>query len=81
MKRDGFPYLTATHDVENPHSGDVMRKLGMQYEYTYEEQWQPKNTMVTFRLYQLNFDNSNIRRYDKYWIVSKVHYIEEELRE
>lgn len=81
VKRDGFPYLTATHDVENPHSGDVMRKLGMQYEYTYEEQWQPKNTMVTFRLYQLNFDNSNIRRYDKYWIVSKVHYIEEELRE
>lgn len=81
VKRDGFPYITATHDVENPHSGDVMRRLGMCYEYTYEEQWQPKNTMVTFRLYQLNFDNSNIRRYDKYWIISKVHYIEEDLRQ
>ncbi len=81
VKSDGFPYITATHDVENSHSGDVMKNLGMHYEYTYKEHWQPKNTEVTFRLYQLNFGSDNVRRYDKYWIVSKVHYVEEDLRQ
>ena len=55
-----------------------MQQLGMHYEYTYEQQWQHRDTPVTFRLYQLNFDSSNIRRYDKYWIISGVHYVEEE---
>ena len=78
LREDGYSYITATHDVRNPHSGDLMRRLGMNYQYTYEEQWQPKDVPVTFRMYQLNFDNGSIRRYDRYWIISKVHYVEDE---
>ena len=33
-----------------------MRKIGMTYRYSYKEQWQPKNILVTFRMYQLNLD-------------------------
>lgn len=54
-RQQGLPYLTATHDVENPRSGAVMRKIGMVYRYSYQELWQPKNRQVVFRLYQLNF--------------------------
>ena len=38
----GFKYITATHDIKNIASGVVMKKLGMKYKYSYEEQWQPK---------------------------------------
>lgn len=55
IKKSGLPYITATHDVNNPRSGAVMQKLGMTYRYTYREQWQPKDIPVTFRMYQLNF--------------------------
>ena len=33
-----------------------MQNLGMKYQYTYEELWQPKNMPVVFRMYQLNLD-------------------------
>ena len=56
LRRDGAPYVTATHDRNNPRSGHVMRALGMLYCYSYEEQWQPKDFPVVFRLYQLNLD-------------------------
>ena len=36
VRRDGIPYLTATHDVRNPRSGRVMQRLGMRYQYSYE---------------------------------------------
>ena len=49
LKRTGAPYVTATHDVNNPRSGAVMRAVGMTYRYSYEELWQPKNRPVTFR--------------------------------
>lgn len=62
LKKDGFPYITATHDVENPRSGEVMKQLGMTYQYSYEEQWQPKDILVTFRMYQLNFDGGTYAR-------------------
>jgi RimJ/RimL family protein N-acetyltransferase len=55
IKNAGYTYITATHDVNNPRSGEVMKKLGMTYKYSYVEQWQPKDIPVTFRLYQLNF--------------------------
>ena len=54
MKEDGVPFVTATHDRENPGSGKVMQKLGMVYHYSYREQWQPKDISVVFRMYQLN---------------------------
>lgn len=37
LKEDGIPFITATHDKNNPRSGDVMRRLGMKYCYSYEE--------------------------------------------
>lgn len=37
LKRTGAPYVTATHDVNNPRSGAVMRAVGMTYRYSYEE--------------------------------------------
>ncbi len=76
VKQDGVPYITATHDVNNPRSGGVMRQLGMQYKYSYEELWQPKNFLVTFRMYQLNFAPGDGSVYQKYWQESPVHFVE-----
>lgn len=75
--RDGVPYITATHDVNNPRSGHVMRALGMRYRYTYLEQWQPKDIPVTFRMYQLNLDGDETRVYREYWERHPVHYVED----
>ena len=77
LAKDGIPYITATHDVNNPRSGGVMRRLGMKYQYSYEEQWMPKNIPVTFRMYQLNLDGKTDRVYKKYWNDSSVRFIEE----
>ena len=77
VKKDGLPYITATHDRNNPRSGNVMRKVGMKYCYSYEEQWQPKNFPVVFRMYQLNFDGNNDFVYQKYWNMYDNHFIEE----
>ncbi len=79
VKKDGLPYITATHDRENPRSGGVMKKAGMEYQYSYEEQWQPKDKAVTFRLYQLNLDGQKDRVYQKYWDDSCVHFVETDL--
>ena len=67
LRADGIPYITATHDRNNPRSGGVMQNLGMKYQYTYEELWQPKNMPVVFRMYQLNLDGQTDRQYKKYW--------------
>ena len=29
VKKDGIPYITATHDRNNPHSGGVMKNVGI----------------------------------------------------
>lgn len=76
LKKDGIPYITATHDVNNPRSGSVMKRLGMHYQYSYEEHWQPKDFLVIFRMYQLNLDGNSSRIYKKYWNRSTVHFIE-----
>ena len=76
VKRDGIPYLTATHDVRNPRSGRVMQRLGMRYQYSYEEQWQPKNRLVLFRMYQLDLDGTEGRVFRRYWERSAVHFVE-----
>lgn len=76
LKEQGFPYITATHDRNNPRSGAVMRKIGMRYCYSYREQWQPKNFPVIFRMYQLNFDGQKERVYQKYWNLYDEHFIE-----
>ncbi len=76
VKKDGLPFITATHDRNNPRSGRVMQKLGMKYCYTYEEQWQPKDFPVFFRMYQLNFDGSRDFVYQKYWELYENHFVE-----
>lgn len=40
-----------------------MKKLGMVYQYSYEEQWQPKDIPVLFRLYQMDLDGNSGRPY------------------
>lgn len=79
LLRDGIPYITATHDVNNTRSGRVMKRLGMKYRYSYQEQWQPKNIQVIFRMYQLNLDGSESRIYQRYWDKSEVHFIEKDV--
>lgn len=77
LKKDGIPYITATHDINNPRSGSVMKRIGMEYKYSYEELWQPKNFLVTFRMYQLNLDGNKDRVYKKYWNTYEKHFVEE----
>lgn len=79
MAEDGIPYITATHDINNLRSGEVMKRLGMTYKYSYEEQWQPKNFLVIFRMYQLNLDGNDNRIYKKYWDNSAVHFLETDI--
>lgn len=76
LKNNGYPFITATHDVNNPASGAVMKKIGMKYCYSYVEQWQPKDISVTFRMYQLNFDGNEGRVYMGYWDKYPLHFIE-----
>ena len=76
LKEEGIPYITATHDKNNPRSGAVMRRIGMKYCYSYKEQWQPKNFLVVFRMYQLNLDGQKNRVYQKYWNLYDEHFIE-----
>lgn len=76
LTRDKLPYVTATHDVRNVRSGQVMKRLGMTYQYSYEEQWQPKDFPVTFRMYQLNLNGDKEFVYRKYWEISKVRFVE-----
>lgn len=77
LREDNLPYVTATHDVNNVRSGQVMQRLGMTYQYSYEEQWQPKDFPVTFRMYQLNLNGDKEFVYKKYWDMYKVHFIED----
>lgn len=80
LRQAGVSYITATHDVHNPFSGEVMKKIGMTYRYSYEELWRPKNIRVTFRMYQLNFDGED-RTYAKYWDTYPIHFVEEGIGE
>ena len=76
LRTDGLPFVTATHDVNNPASGRVMARLGMTYRYSYLEQWQPKNRPVVFRLYQLNLNDGGAPTYRGYWDAHPAHFIE-----
>ena len=79
LKKEGIPYITATHDKNNPRSGAVMKRIGMKYCYSYGEQWQPKNFPVVFRMYQFNFDGQKDRVYQKYWNLYDEPFIETEI--
>lgn len=79
IKKDGIPYIIATHDINNPRSGKVMQQVGMKYCYSYEECVQPKNTLVTFRMYQLNFEKDSSFINKKFWNMYDNHFIEEDI--
>ena len=74
--QDSLPYLTATHDVNNPRSGSMMRRIGMKYSYSYKELWMLKRFPAIFRMYQLNLDGNADRVYWKYWDESAVHFVD-----
>ena len=76
LKRNNVKYITATHDKNNIASGEVMKKIGMTYKYSYEELWQPKNFLVVFRMYQLNLDDNKERVYKGYLEKYSNHFIE-----
>ena len=79
LKQDGVPFITATHDILNPRSGEVMKRIGMHYAYTYvEEHWMPKDRCAVFRMYQLNLDGNDTRIYRRYWDEYETHFIEQE---
>ena len=79
LRQAGVSRVTATHDVNNPRSGRVMRRLGMRCCCTYLAQWQPKDIPVHFRMYQLNPDGNKARVYRKYRDMYPVHFVEEGL--
>ena len=79
LRMDGFPFITATHDINNPRSGGVMRNIGMKYMYTYQERVQPKDTLVFFRMYQLDLDGRHSGPYMGYWNTFHNHFIEADL--
>lgn len=76
VRKAGLTFVTATHDRNNPRSGSVMQACGMKYCYSFEEQWQPKDLPVIFRMYQLNFGGSQDFVYKKYWNMSSNHFVE-----
>ena len=76
LRTSGIPFLTATHDIRNPGSGAVMRKIGMTYRYSYQEFWLPKQQQVIFRMYQLDLDGQVHPTYRAYWDKWPVHWVE-----
>lgn len=80
IKKTGLPFITATHDRENVASGRIMKKLGMEYKYTYEELWEPKKLKVFFRMYQLNFDH-NVETYSWYKKHFPNNFVEDKIKE
>lgn len=79
LRGAGFPFITATHDINNPYSGKVMKKLGMTYRYSYEERWQPKDIPVIFRMYQLDLGGSKEETYWDYWNKHSNHFVEDDV--
>ena len=77
VRAAGWSFLTATHDVNNPRSGAVMRKLGMRYAYSYREHWMPKDISVVYRMYQINLDGQDGRVDRTYWERFPEHFVEE----
>lgn len=73
-RREGFPFLTATHDESNPASGRVMERCGMTYRYAYRERWQPKDFDVVFKMYQIDLA-AGVETYRGYWERYPEHWV------
>ena len=77
LREDGFSFVFASHDVTNEASGQVLQRLGMTYQYSWEEQWQPKNIKVLFRLYLISLDQYAQRTFPLYWTRASVRMVED----
>lgn len=75
LKSAGVPFVTATYDAHNLSSGKVLAKIGMTYQYSYQEQWQPKDIPVLFKMYQLNLADPEASVYQGYWQEHAEHFI------
>lgn len=78
-KKNNLKYLTATHDIHNFKSGNVLKKVNFVYKYSYNEMREPKHFQVTFRMYQLNLNINNDYVYRKYWDKYDDHFIEKDV--
>ena len=78
LRSEGVPFVTATHDRNNLRSGEVMKRLGMTYRYSYLELWQPKGFRVVFRMYQLDL-NGGAREYSGYREKHGTAFVEEDI--
>ncbi len=55
LKDIGFTYITATYDKNHTISARIVRRIGMKYCCSYQEFWQPKNKIIVFCKYRLDF--------------------------
>ncbi len=78
-KNSNLRYLTATHDIHNFRSGNVLKKANFVYKYSYNEMREPKHFLVTFRMYQLNLNIDSDYIYRKYWNKYEDHFIEKDV--
>lgn len=78
-KQEHIPFVSAAHDRTNRPSGQVMKRLGMIYRYSYAEHWQPKNKLVVFRMYQLDLNDSVNRTHEKYKEQALAWFVETEI--
>lgn len=53
----GFNRISATHDTENPNSGKVMQKIGMQYEGTHRKSGRNNRGIVDEAVYAILKDD------------------------
>ena len=75
----GTPYATTTHDVNNPASGAVAKKIGMTHYLLYRERPAAQDIRVIFRLWQVNLDGRDERIFRKYWDNASVRFVEQDV--
>ncbi len=72
IRANGYSFLTAIFDVNNPASGKIMEHIGMKYKYSFIT----KGEAILFRLYQINFNEKDDNVYMGYWENAEKAYIE-----
>ncbi|MFQ9917751.1 MAG: hypothetical protein ACLRWQ_16460 [Flavonifractor plautii] len=54
-----------------------MKKLGMVYQYSYEDSGSPRTSRCCSGSYQMDLDGNSGRPYLQYWEQSRVHMVEQ----
>ncbi len=73
IRENGYSYLTAIFELDNPASGRVMERVGMKYKYSFVN----KGEETVLRLYQINFLEEDDSTYMGFWDNAESAYIEE----